>query len=111
VGEGEHTTIGYTTASSQLYVDRTQSGEVAFHPRFPHINSAHLEPICGVVSLNLFVDRTSVEVFANGGELYFSELIFPNSESRGLKLYAIGGTVHVKSLLVYPLHFGKGIID
>jgi fructan beta-fructosidase len=49
------------------------------------------------------VDRSSIELFANDGEVAITDLIFPLTESDGIELYAKGGNVWLRSLLLFPL--------
>jgi fructan beta-fructosidase len=42
------------------------------------------------VKLHIFVDRASVEVFANDGRTNITDIIFPKPESRGIEVYAKG---------------------
>lgn len=36
-----------------------------------------MEPVDGVIRIHIFLDRTSVEVFGNGGQRVMTDLIFP----------------------------------
>lgn len=51
--------------------------------------------------LEFIIDRTSIEAYANHGELSSTRFVLPKSE--GLRLSASGGSVLLKSLTVYPL--------
>ena len=106
-GQNEQTTISYRVKDKTLYVDRTQSGRVDFKEGFARIHSADLSPINNVVRLHIFVDASSVEVFANDGLVVFSECIFPSEQSQGLELFAEGGEVMLNSLDVYQLNPAK----
>lgn len=101
VGAHEQTTIGYNLARRILYVDRSKSGAQASGFAAPHI--APLEPRDGVVDLRIIVDQTSVEVFADGGRLVFTEQIFPQPGSDGLELFVDDGPLQVEELVVYAL--------
>ena len=57
----------------------------------------------GRVRLQIFVDACSVEVFADGGRTVISDLIFPDSTSRGVELYARGGEATLAFLEVFGL--------
>lgn len=103
VGDGEHTVIGYRVDTARLFVDRSQSGIVDFESRFAARHEAPLEPTAGQVTLHIFVDQSSVEVFGGAGEVAITNLIFPKPGSDGVELYAIGGDVTVQSLAVYSL--------
>ena len=54
----------------------------------------------GSYELTIYVDRCSVEVFAQGGQVTLTELIFPAATSTEVSLYAIGGTATINSLSV-----------
>lgn len=92
VGAGERTRIGYDVAAGELFVDRTQSGESSFSPLFERVNRAKLDLDGEPLQLRIYVDRSSVEVFANGGLVTISNLIYPSLSSTGVQLFAEGGT-------------------
>ena len=100
-GAGEQTTIGYATKNPTLFMDRTQSGQTAFNPGFAGIHIAEMHPISDTVRLHIFVDRSSVEVFGNDGQVVLTEQIFPNAASQGLELFAEGGEVRLSALDIY----------
>jgi fructan beta-fructosidase len=68
--DGEHfTLIGHDAKRRELFVDRTKSrpGE-PFHKDFPARYTAPITPGAdGQIRLQILVDRSSVEVFGNGG--------------------------------------------
>ncbi|MGH9837403.1 MAG: glycoside hydrolase family 32 protein [Blastocatellia bacterium] len=94
-GETEETIIGYDAARQQLFIDRTKSGEVGFKPGFPGRHAAPMKPTGNKIRLDIFVDRSSVEVFGNDGEVVLTDRIFPRGRSRGLELYEVGGKANV----------------
>lgn len=60
------------------------------------------QPVHGALkSIEVLIDRTSIEVFANGGEISLSRCYLPGSE--GLTLKATGGAATVKSASLFPL--------
>ena len=102
-GSGEATTIYYSAITKTLTIDRSHSGQVDFHENFPGIHSAALSPINEKIRLQIFVDTSSVEIFANGGLLVFTECIFPAERSQGLELFVEGGEVFLESLDIFHL--------
>ncbi|GHO49534.1 glycoside hydrolase family 32 protein [Ktedonospora formicarum] len=104
VGTDQQTIVGYDTTRAEVFVDRTRSGESAFHELFAGRHSAPLVLHDATLTLHIFVDTSSIEVFANDGERVISDLIFPNPTSQGLSLYARNGAVTLLSLVVYRLH-------
>jgi len=102
-GEDQHTVIGYDTSAREVYVDRRDSGRDGFSDEFADVHRAPLKPRDGVVTLRIFVDQSSVEVFANGGRRSITDLIFPDPSSTGLSLFSEGGSVELASATVYRL--------
>ncbi len=90
-GPNEETLIGYDTVAGELFVDRTRSGQVDFSPLFPSRETAPLAAKKGRVELHIFVDWSSVEVFADDGRVSITDQIFPNPSSEGLALFAKAG--------------------
>ena len=103
-GRSQETVVGVDRARSILFVDRTRSGDTRFDPKFPGRQEAPLSLARGkAVALRIFVDRCSVEVFANDGEVVISDLIFPSPASQGIELYSVGARAKVLNLDVWNL--------
>lgn len=54
-----------------------------------------------IKTVEILMDRTSIEAFVNRGELSSTRFVLPNEN--GLSVKAEGGTVTIKSLIVHPL--------
>jgi len=65
--------------------------------------TAPLDARDGKVRMHIFVDQSSVEVFANGGEVTMSALMFPSPESLGINLFSQNGRVSLTSLSAWEL--------
>ncbi len=65
--------------------------------------SAPLSPSGGIVKLRILVDRTSIEVFGNDGEISMTSCFLPNDSETGLELYARGPNAWIRSLTVRKL--------
>ena len=103
-GPSELTRIGIERHKSELFVDRTHSGIANFDPSFPGRQTAPLDVSqAKTVELHIFVDRCSVEVFANNGEKVISDLIFPSPASDGVQLYSDGGDMKIVRLETWNL--------
>ncbi len=75
---GELLEIGYDARANQYYIDRTHSGEVDFKKNFA---GKHLAPrFCSAagIKLDLVVDQSSVELFADDGLSVMTEIFFPH---------------------------------
>ena len=102
VGAGEETLIGYDVPSGMLFVDRSRSGKIPA-PIFAERRAAPLAPRRGLIKLHIFLDRSSVEIFANDGERVMTEQIFASTGSDGIELYAKGGSARLQSLDLWEL--------
>ncbi len=102
-GGEEETVVGYDVARQELFVDRSRSGEVDFHPAFAGRHAGPLPLDEGRVRLQLFVDTSSVEVFGNDGYTVITDRIFPDPSSQAIELFSEGGEAKVHSLSFWPL--------
>ncbi len=104
----DETVVRFRPRPNRLELDRTRSGQTAFSDRFSSVESAALTTRQKTVHLHLLVDRSTLELFANDGEVTMSELIFPNSapgrpEPGRIEFYAKGGSASVRELNIWPL--------
>jgi fructan beta-fructosidase len=102
-GAGERTVVGYDAAADSVFVNRRDAGADDFHEAFPARDGAPLAPRNGRVALHVFVDHSSVEVFANDGARVLTHRIFPAPESDGVSLVAEGGTARLVGLDAWSL--------
>lgn len=102
-GGRAQTTIGYDAGADAVFVDRTHSGKTDFSSAFPGRQSGPLAPKSGRITLRIYLDRSSVEVFANDGEAVISSAIFPEAAITSLECYAEGGEARLLSLDMYSL--------
>ncbi|MFS0775107.1 glycoside hydrolase family 32 protein [Neobacillus sp. 3P2-tot-E-2] len=101
--EEEKTVIGYNAAEEKLFVDRTLSGEHTFSTSFQAVQEAPLKLDNQRLKLQLFLDTSSVEVFANNGEAAITSLLFPSQSGQKLVLFSNEGTTNVLELNVTEL--------
>ena len=106
-GPGEETVVGFDLSQSLLFVDRTRSGDIRFDPKFPGRHTAPFK-LAGrkAVALHVFIDRCSVEVFANNGGVVISDLIFPAPASQGIEWYSSSGKSRIVKLDIWNLEAG-----
>jgi beta-fructofuranosidase len=95
----EETVITYDVEQAVVSVDRNRSGKgVSGIRRSPlSATSAHL------VKFHVYIDRSSLEVFVNDGEVVFSSRIYPDPASVGNHLFTEGGSVTLLSCDIWEL--------
>jgi sucrose-6-phosphate hydrolase SacC (GH32 family) len=103
-GPSEETVVGYDVRAGELFVDRRRSGNVSVHPGFA---GRHAAPLAledgGPLRLHVFVDRSSVEVFAADGRIVITDRVFPDPASQGVEAWAEGGKARLTSLEAWRL--------
>lgn len=100
----QQTEVGYNADTGSIYIDRTKSGVVDFHPAFAGVHAGPLKPDeQGRIRLHLLVDRSSVELFGNHGETVITDLVFPAGTSDQVELFAEGGACRMASCQIFRL--------
>jgi len=89
--DGTYTLVGYDRRGHKLFVDRTHSGLTGFSKDFASRNEAPLNLRNEVLRVRVLVDRCSVEVFAQDGEVAMTELVFPEAGAKGIERWESGG--------------------
>ena len=64
---------------------------------------AYVEPVDGAIKLEILLDRSSIEIFANDGKVSMSSCFVPEKNEYGLYLFNIGGELLVDKLEIYPM--------
>lgn len=96
VGEsvGEETLLYYDVEEEKLYFDRSKSGhDTGVSPTEEGVDGVRSVPVKldnGELNLRMFLDRSSVEVFINGGIRTMSSTVYPSPHSNGIELFADG---------------------
>ena len=124
--KGEKTKIYLDMKAGKLVMDRTESGLVAFGEKAePHAIENHDRrkttsinykndfalgtwaplSLCEgkTYHLQIFVDKCSVEIFANGGRIAMTNLVFPTKPYNSIRLYSEGGDYKVENMKIHKL--------
>ncbi|OQE21563.1 hypothetical protein PENFLA_c014G02432 [Penicillium flavigenum] len=100
----QQTRVGYNFGTQEVFIDRSQSGDVSFDNTFASTYSAPLSPSAnGTISLRVYVDWSSVEVFGGQGEATITSQIFPSTKAVYGRLFSTGGTTRNVKLGVKKL--------
>ncbi len=105
---GDMCVMTYNPAEHTFSFDRTKSGIVDFSESFPAVTVAPTHESDGTVSLRIYVDRSSVEIFGNDGRFSMTNLVFPNSPYTTLSISARGGKARLDELKIYALNPAHG---
>lgn len=101
-GKGESVLMYYDTAMRQFVMDRSNSGETAFSRDFPAMTAAPVGE-GDDFTLRLFVDRSSIEAFGDGGKFVMTNIVFPSEPYNKMKFESVRGSFTVKKMNVYRI--------
>ena len=102
--ENEQVVLKYDAKNHRMSFDRRESGVVDFSDKFPVVTSSPTFEKDGKISLRLFLDRSSIELFGNNGQFVMTNLVFPNNPYSTLSIQSKNGTAHLDNLKVYSLN-------
>ncbi len=102
--KGEKTVMTYSVADETLSFDRRESGIVDFSQDFPAVTVTPTFNGGKTLPLQIFIDRSSIEVFANGGRGVMTNLVFPTAPYDKLTIATDSGTAKVNNLKIYSIN-------
>lgn len=100
---GETYRIGYDQATRRFYSDRTALPK-GFSDKFA--TAVHWAPRVAtdsVVRMHLYVDRSSVELFADGGGTALTDIVFPTQDFTSMRLVVKGDAVRMRDANISAL--------
>lgn len=100
---GEYVRVTFDKKFNGFFVDRTGAGKGDFYPAFRGMHSAQRFYNANNVKMHLFFDKSSVELFADNGQINMTEIFFPNEDFTEMSLYIESGVVDFKGGQVYEL--------
>lgn len=101
--DGESALLCYDAKAHTLSFDRRRSGLTDFSQDFPTVTTAPTFETNGKLSLRIFIDRSSIEVFGNGGKTVMTNLVFPTVPYSSVSVSAKGGNARIENLKIYPI--------
>jgi len=102
--KGEHVDMVYDQAVGTLSFDRTRSGVTDFSQDFPAVTVAPTFSDEKKISLRIYIDRSSMEVFGDDGRFVMTNLVFPTEPYSTMSVSAKGGNAKIKNLKIYSLN-------
>lgn len=89
-------------------LDKANNGtEIVYTTKTKTLNcldkSIVIEPIDGMIKLDILVDRSSIEIFANDGKAVMSSCFTPSEDGNGLYFFNTGGELEIEKMEIYPV--------
>ncbi len=103
-GDGHKVAIRYDSLNQVLTIDRTEASAVPI-PGFARQTHAVVPPVNGRLRLHLYVDTSSVEIFANDGRQVFTLLTYAGDRQADIQVVAehAGTTLQFKGWLLHSI--------
>ena len=101
--KGEEVDMQYDMTEKKFSMDRRKSGDVGFNENFPMLTWTAIESGKDELKLRLFVDKSSVEAFGDGGRFVMTNQVFPSEPYTHIDFYSKGGAYKVDSFVIYKL--------
>ncbi|SYZ66079.1 sucrose_hydrolase-like_protein (plasmid) [Leishmania braziliensis MHOM/BR/75/M2904] len=93
-------------SGAELYVD-AQSKRLVLNRHYPqYMLSGYRScemPAGVLLQLHVFIDRSSIEVFVNNGEVTFSSRVFPEEGDRALRVFSVNGVADMAGGTMWKL--------
>lgn len=96
------TIVGYNAVSGNMFIDKTHSGNATINQDRLLLNAA-TGKTNNTIRIQILLDKSSLEVFSDGGEKVLTTYIFPATNANGISLFAKNGSVTVQSLKIWDL--------
>ena len=86
---GDTLDFGIDNVNAAFYIDRTNSGLKDFSEKFSNtVSKALFKSHEDIATITFILDKTSLEIFYNGGKTVMTEIFFPSSSFQRLTLSA-----------------------
>ncbi len=99
----EKVIIGFDKEKNVFYLDRKKSGNTEFEKDFARVNYAPRFSNNEDISITLYLDKASIELFADNSLSNLTSVIFPNEDFTKINLLSTKGAV-LKVFTYTPLH-------
>ena len=98
----EKVVITYNPSDNTIAFDRTKAGDSSFSLDFPAVTVAPTFTTDGKTSVRMFIDRSSIEMFAKDGKYAMTNLVFP-AEPYSRISFSSAGAAKISNLNIYSL--------
>lgn len=99
----EQAVLGYSAETNSLFVDFSKISASPYARKTISLGDQRQSEL----TLRLIIDRSTVEVFVNDGELAFTYILFPDPASKDISLFAEDGLARIEKLQLYKLELKK----
>lgn len=104
--EGDTLKLGLNNKTNEFFLNRKKTGEVNFSEKFADtISKAKISNSLNELSVQFLLDKTSVEVFYNEGEIVMTELFFPRAPLSTFSITSHDKTFKIENINIQEFNF------
>lgn len=108
--DGKKLVVGFNSLTSQLYIDRTNTGSFLHNSSFSTIIKAPINiNNDSILDLHIYMDQSSVEVFANNYHTSISALVFSKAQSNKISFFSNLDQTTILDINAYELNSIWGV--
>ena len=102
--QGDSLKFGYDHELKKFFIDRSKSGIVNFSKNFvPNSSYANRLDTTNDLNVVIILDKTSIELFYDNGDIVMTEIFFPKAPYEKLSLYYRGTKTSLKELKIQEI--------
>ncbi len=101
--KGEEVVMTYNVNDATFSFNREKSGIVDFSKDFPATTVSPTFGKTDILTLRIFIDTSSIEIFGNDGRFAMTNLVFPNEPYSTLSISSTKGNAEVSNLKIYTI--------
>ena len=104
--EGDTLSLGLNNLKNELFINRKKSGEVNFSEKFaPNTSIAKTAKTLNELKVKILLDKTSIEVFYNDGDIVMTELFFPKQPLEMFSIISKDKAFKIENLNIQEFKF------
>ncbi|WP_299109250.1 glycoside hydrolase family 32 protein [uncultured Winogradskyella sp.] len=104
--EGDTLIIGLNNLDNKFFINRQKSGKVDFSEKFaPNTSTVSMQKGMKSLKFQILLDKTSIEIFLNDGEIVMTELFFPNYPLELFSITSKDKTFKIENLQIQEFKF------
>jgi sucrose-6-phosphate hydrolase SacC (GH32 family) len=101
---GEHYDLGFDIEQSRFYGDRRNAGKMDFSDKFAsdiHWTDRYI--VESVVNFRILIDKSSIELFVDGGKVVMTDVFFPNEDFSQLSIISEDSEPSISNTQIYTM--------
>lgn len=88
--KGEYVVIGYNGKTKSYFIDRSKAGKSDFSDVFASVHHAPVDYTLSSIDMTIYVDNSSIELFADGGRTVMTDIVFPTEAYTNIEIASTG---------------------